>query len=167
MQHYFDIDIAKEYGVIEAVLLNHFQFWDVKNRANENNLHNGLYWTYNSAKAFTIMFPYASEYQIRRALKHLEDEGLIVTGNYNKSSYDRTTWYALTKTAICILQKLKMEDKKTKNGNDENLTPIPDNNTYKEKDIIKESIERKNDTLEESHRQFASIKKQLMQGGNK
>ena len=125
MQHHFDIDIAAEYGVLEAVLLDHFVFWNEKNEANGSNYHDGLYWTFNSMKAMTAQFPYASEGQIRRALKKLEADGLIVTGNYNKSAYDRTTWYALTEIGKCICQKCKMEVSETKNGFSENDEPIP------------------------------------------
>lgn len=144
MQHHFDVDIAVEYGVLESILLNHFQFWDAKNRANNVGYHDGRYWTYNSAKAFTLLFPYASEYQIRMALKHLEDAGLILTGNYNKSSYDRTTWYALSETAISMYKKPQMEAENKPNGSGEIATPIPDNNTDNSTDNVTILVERWN-----------------------
>ena len=129
MEHHFNVEIAERYGILESILLNNFYFWIKKNEANDKNNHDGHYWTYNSTKAFHKLFPYASEYQIRNALKHLEEQGLIIKGNYNKSSYDRTIWYALTKTAISILQNYKMENVKIQNGNCDIDTPIPDNNT--------------------------------------
>lgn len=135
MEHHFDVDIAKKYGMLEAVLLNNFYFWIRKNEANKVNEHDGYYWTYNSAKALHELFPYASERKIRTALNHLECDGLIISGNYNKSAYDRTMWYALTKNAICILQNRQMEDAEKENGNAENVTPIPDNNTDIKTDI--------------------------------
>lgn len=134
MQHHFDVNIAKKYGVLEAILLDHFMFWTAKNEANGSNYHDGLYWTFNSMKAMAKLFPYASEGRIRRALKKLEDEGLIATGNYNKSTYDRTIWYALTENGKCICQNCKMEVSETKNGFSENDKPIPytitDTDTY-------------------------------------
>lgn len=102
MQHHFDIDLAKKYGILEAVLLDNFCFWTVKNAANEVHIHDGRVWVYNSIKAFCEMFPYASQKQIRSALAHLENEGLIVAGNFNESAYDRTKWYALTDDALSI-----------------------------------------------------------------
>lgn len=134
MQHHFDIEIAEKYGMLEAVLLNNFYFWIKKNEANKQGFHDGYYWTYNSAKALVELFPYASEYQIRRALKHLQEENLIITGNYNKSAYDRTTWYALTKTAISILQKQQMVIGKNQNGSNKSTTPIPYDNTINNTD---------------------------------
>jgi hypothetical protein len=129
MQHSFDVDIAKEYGILEAILLNNLGFWIEKNRANNVNYYDGYYWTFNSVKAFNQLFPYVSQRQIQTALKHLKEEGLIQTGNYNKLAYDRTLWYAFTEKGKCIMQKCKMEDTKMLNGLYENVEPIPDINT--------------------------------------
>ena len=135
MEHHFNIEIATQYGILEAVILKNFYFWIKKNEANDKNYHDGHYWTYNSTKALHKLFPYASERKIRNAIKKLEDEKLIITGNYNQSAYDRTMWYALTENAISILQNCKMEVTKKENQNTENVTPIPYTNTDKKTDI--------------------------------
>lgn len=127
MQHSFDVDIAKEYGILEAILLNNIWFWIEKNKANNANFYDGYYWTYNSIRAFNELFPYASQRQIQNALKKLIDNGILQTGNYNKISYDRTLWYAFTKKGESIMQKCKMEVATLSNGNNENDEPIPDN----------------------------------------
>lgn len=129
MQHSFDVDIAKEYGILEAILLNHLWFWIKKNEANETNYYDDNYWTYNSTRAFNELFPYVSQRQIQNALNHLKEEEIILTGNYNKSAYDRTLWYAFSKKGKCIMQKCKMEDAEKGNGLCENGKPIPDINT--------------------------------------
>ena len=129
MQHSFDVDIAKEYGILEAILLNHLWFWIKKNEANETNYYDDNYWTYNSTRAFNELFPYVSQRQIQNALNHLKEEEIILTGNYNKSAYDRTLWYAFSKKGKCIMQKCKMEDAEIGNGLCENGKPIPDINT--------------------------------------
>ena len=153
MTHCFDVDIAKRYGVLEAILLHYFEFWIQKNKANNVNFHDGYFWTYNSLSAFVELFPYATKSKICTALDNLEKEGLIATSNYNKSSYDRTKWYRLTDKGIAVLsaetvEKLdflnlnyresrnrKSNDKKSEmdsqeigNGLSENRTPIPVNN---------------------------------------
>lgn len=43
MQHYFDVRVAVEYGVTEAILLNNIFFWVEKNKANEQGFHDGRY----------------------------------------------------------------------------------------------------------------------------
>ncbi len=104
MNHSFNVAVAAEYGMLEAVLMEHLTFWIAKNKANDVNFHDGYYWTYNSTKALAELFPYVSKNTISRALHHLEDEGLILSGNYNKSAYDRTMWYALTEKGFLVFQ---------------------------------------------------------------
>jgi hypothetical protein len=151
MQHSFDVDIAVEYGILEAIILNNLWFWIKKNEANKVNYFDNDYWTYNSVRAFGELFPYVSQKQIQTALKHLENEGLIKTGNYNKSTYDRTLWYAFDTQGKSIMQKSKMEVPKKENGLVENVEPIPDINTNintNNKENIKRKIFKK-PTLEE------------------
>ena len=136
MNHSFDKDIAVAYGLPEAIILNHIQFWIEQNEANKLNYFDGSYWTYNTTKAFAEIFPYLSQRQIQCALKHLREEGILKTGNYNKSAYDRTLWYAFAEKGISIMQKCKMENVEMSNGFDAQVQPIPDNNTDNNSDII-------------------------------
>ena len=99
MEHSFNIDIAAEYGIECAILLKHLYFWIKKNEANDENFFDGRYWTYNSVKAFSVLFPYMTERKVRYTLEKMEEQGLIVVGNYNKSQYDRTKmWTQLSLT---------------------------------------------------------------------
>ena len=95
-EHHFKIRDAKRYGITEAILLYNLRFWIAKNKANGKHLHKGRTWTYNSCKAFSVLFPYLSESQIKRALASLVKQGAILKDNFNKKRYDRTSWYALT-----------------------------------------------------------------------
>lgn len=129
MQHSFNVEIAKKYGILEAIIINNLFFWIEKNKANNASYYDGTYWTYNSIKALNELFPYASERKISYALKHLEEEGIIKTGNYNKLAYDRTLWYAFTEKGISILQKCCFHFTKSTNGFYKSDEPIPDINT--------------------------------------
>ena len=129
MQHSFDIGIAMQYGVYAAILLNNLGYWIKHNEANGTNFHDGKYWTYNSRKAYKELFPYMSERQINTALEKLISDGLVVTGNYNESAYDRTLWYALTQKGKSILHFDKMENDEMSNGLCQNVKPIPNINT--------------------------------------
>jgi hypothetical protein len=86
---------AEQYGVDGAVMLHHIRYWVAKNEANENNYHEDLYWTYNSTKAFAQLFPFWSARKIGRILSKLEDDGAIMSGNFNGKRYDRTKWFTL------------------------------------------------------------------------
>lgn len=128
MEHSFDIEVAKEIGVNGAILLKNIYFWIKKNEANNKHFENGCYWTYNSVKAFNDLFPYLTEKQIRSTLIKLEEDRYIITGNYNKSSYDRTKWYSITERGILLL-KGQMESTKKANEIAQKGEPIPDINT--------------------------------------
>lgn len=140
MYHSFDSELATEYGVLEAILLNHIQFWIEKNKANGKNFFDGYYWTYNSARAYHELFPYVSQRQIQTALKQLREAGILQTGNYNSDAYDRTMWYAFTSEGESIMRKSKIHDAELENGNCEDVAPIPDNkpviNTDKKPDRV-------------------------------
>lgn len=105
MNHSFNVEIATKYGMLEAVLLENINFWITKNRANDKNFYDGFYWTYNSITALSKLFPYASRATIFRALNNLEDAGLVMAGNYNKRTSDKTKWYALTKAGELLLNR--------------------------------------------------------------
>ena len=134
MEHSFDTEIAKEYGIQEAILIKFIYFWVEKNRVNEKHFYDDKYWTYNSLKAMVELFPYLTERQINYALNNLIDKGLIIKGNYNEKSYDRTLWYSITAFGYAILQNCQMHFTKLSNGIDKIVTPIPFNLPVKEPD---------------------------------
>lgn len=109
MEHHFDVEIAKEYGLNEAILLNNIFYWIEKNRANEKHFYDGYYWTYSSAKAFSELFPYMKERSILRYLNNLIEAGILIKDNYNKVGYDRTTWYAITEKGYAAIYHRPME----------------------------------------------------------
>lgn len=102
MDHSFDIEHAKKYGVIEAIIIKHFIFWIGKNKADGKNFMDGKTWSYNSVKGFEAIFPYFTKKQIWNALNNLKDVGVLATGNYNKTSFDKTLWYAFMEEEMFI-----------------------------------------------------------------
>lgn len=95
MNYYlFDIWLAEEYGVNEAIMIANLSYWIDKNRASGKHFYDGKTWTYNSMKAFTLLFPFWNYNQVRNVLQSLIKKGVIISGNYNTNQYDRTAWYA-------------------------------------------------------------------------
>jgi hypothetical protein len=105
MNYDFDVNEAVRYGLNESILIYIFKFWLNKNKANNNNFHDNHYWTFNSIKALSELFPFWSVDQIRNILKSLVNQGVLITGNYNKIAYDRTKWYAFKDESIMLTQK--------------------------------------------------------------
>lgn len=130
MEHSFDIDLANEIGIEEAIIFKHIVFWIEKNRANGKNFFDGEYWTYNSTDAFREIFFYMSPNKVRTALEKLRRLDYIKTGNFNSIAYDRTTWYAIGETGKSICENHQIHLRKSTNGSEEIHRPIPNNNTY-------------------------------------
>ena len=151
MTYSFDIDVAKEYGVNEAILIANLQFWIRKNRANDKNFYDGRYWTYNSIKAWQELFPFWTEKTIRTIINHLIEKGVIITGNYNQSKYDRTLWYAFADESIWLDGQIHLP--KRENGNAEKGKPIPDNKPDNKPDSIYTHA-----TAKKSYGEFGKVK---------
>lgn len=134
MTHHFDVNEATLYGVESAILLANIRFWLANNKANKVNAYDGYYWTYNSARAFSELFPYMTARSISRYLKNLCDLGVLVAGNYNKTSYDHTLWYTIpSEFEVKIDDNRLPKTRKSSGQNDEStrnlVVTIPDNKT--------------------------------------
>lgn len=141
MNHSFDVDLAVQFGIEEAIIIENLAFWIKKNVANNQNFIDGDYWTYNSASAFQELFPYMNLKKIQRTLTRLEEQNILKSGSYNKLKMDRTKWYCIIDSDIKKLYKIpenpvntpldKMTNGKDKmtNGFTQNVQPIPDINT--------------------------------------
>ena len=120
MGYSFDIKHAETFGVDEAIFLQNIIFWIRKNKANEINRYEieidgdteYRTFTYNSIKAFSKLFPFWTARQINRITKSLEDNGVIIVGNFNKLKYDRTKWYALKDESLLELDETSNADTK-------------------------------------------------------
>lgn len=127
MNFSFDGDFAKEHGVNEAIMYQYFSYWIAKNRANDKHFYDGYTWTYNSQKALTELFPFWNRAKIQRIISSLENQGLLIKGNYNQLAYDRTTWYALPKFEQSVVQNQTVNCSDLNNVRFKNEQPIPIN----------------------------------------
>ena len=127
MNFSFDGEFAKEHGVNEAIMYQYFSYWIAKNKANDKHFYDGYTWTYNSQKALTELFPFWNRAKIQRIISSLENQGLLIKGNYNQLSYDRTTWYALPKFEQSVVQNQTVNCSDLNNEWFKNEQPIPIN----------------------------------------
>lgn len=145
MNFSFDGEFAKEHGVNEAIMYQYFSYWIAKNKANDKHFYDGYTWTYNSQKALTELFPFWNRAKIQRIISSLENQGLLIKGNYNQLSYDRTTWYALPKFEQSVVQNQTVNCSDLNNEWFKNEQPIPINYqltkqlTTENKDIVEQS----------------------------
>jgi len=135
----FDPEIAKAIGVEEAIMYSNIEYWCGFNKSNNKHFHDGYYWTYNSKRAFSELFNFWTEKQIKRILNNLIKNDYIKIGNYNKSKYDKTNWYAIfinydekkdcPKQDYSIGLNSPTDCPKKTNRSDQGVRPIPYNNT--------------------------------------
>lgn len=93
--HSYNVSVAEEVGINAAVIFNSIVFWVEQNYANGRNYIDGTYWTYNTVKAFQMMFPEMTSNQITYALQKLEHFKYIKSAILSKDSRDRTKWYTV------------------------------------------------------------------------
>lgn len=108
--HSFNVGIAKDFSHTMALWIGHLAFYSQINLSKKENIHDGLVWSYDTIASLSDYFPYFSKSQIETMINNSVKEGLVVKGNYNKTPYDRTVWYALTPKAYFYFQHL-LEDK--------------------------------------------------------
>lgn len=176
MEHSFDTTFAERHGIEESIIFCYLHYWCVQNKIKGVNQYEDFNkinrsWTFNSCKSFSKIFTYMSEAKIRRTLKNLEEMGFIIIGNFNKSAYDRTCWYAISelgeqeyidcvtnynfnlyaenenpsdKLNDSILQNCQMNLTESSNQSDESIKPIPFKNTFKDTLLNLNSHESKN-----------------------
>lgn len=166
--HSFEVDNATKHGVEIAVIIYHFKYWLNKNVADHKNVHDGRVWTYNSASKFADIFPYFSERKIYRLLQKMEDDGILLSANYNKVGYDRTKWYSLNYPEYCvsdttepICQNRKMDLPKVSNGFTESVEPIPDINQVNKPYNYKQFVDLWNEIYGTNLRVTESKEKQI------
>ena len=104
--------LAQAIGLNEAIMLQKINLW-LNCKPKEAN---GRAWIYNSYKSWQEQLPFWSESTIRRTLKSLLDQKLILVGNFNKVKFDKTTWYSIDYDKVdTVVNHVKMNNRCVQN----------------------------------------------------
>lgn len=167
--------LASRIGLNEAIFLQQIHYW--LNRS--KHFYDERNWVYNSVAEWVKQFPFWSENTIRRIVKNLEDEQLLVIGNYNRAKFDKTKWYSINYEKLRLLESTNdvpnLGRRSTQNGQMDvpNLgKPIPETNTETTSEIkeyIVEIVNYLNDVCGSSYRLTSKktqtlIKTRLVEG---
>lgn len=164
----FNVDIAKKFGTDAAIMLQNIIYWCDKNKANDKHFYEGSYWTYNSTKAFGIMFPYLTSRQIETVIGKLVKVGVLKVGNFNNTAYDRTRWFTVDETSYnkyvkSISPNQQMEKREESNPNTDIDKPIPNtshrNTNEKHIDGFEELIDFINQLYGKKNKGSAEVKR--------
>ena len=94
--------LATAIGLNEAIILQQMHYW----LATSQHVHDGRKWIYNSYPSWQKQFPFWSVETIKRTIKHLEDTGVVVSGNYNTMKIDKTKWYSIDYEKLPTIEEL-------------------------------------------------------------
>lgn len=137
VNHVFDTGLAEKYGISEAIIIQHFQFWINNNARLGKNWIEGRSWSFQTIEEIAAHYPYLSIPQVKRIIHNLVKQNILIKNNFNKSAYDRTVWYAFNNEEMFrIGRNRKMDSPNPSNGSDEIVPPIPDTLTDSLKDPI-------------------------------
>ena len=105
MNHSFNVEIATEYGIPCALLLEHILYWVTVNAKKGSNRYNGRYWMYKTVAEFSATYPYLTRKQVRRAIEKLKANELVITVDFGKKQYGGALWYTVTKKGKMLFSK--------------------------------------------------------------
>lgn len=101
-----DKDLAAEIGLNESILFLQIEYLIGLSQHEQD----GRLWTYQSLQDLhDNFFPWWSLMTISRIIKTLQSKNLLIVGNYNKSGFDRTQWFALNEEGISRLESVKLQ----------------------------------------------------------
>lgn len=144
MQHMFDITIAAEFGLKEAVLVHRLYTLILANEANGRNERNGKFWTYDSAAAIQRNCPYFSVREVEGIIQRCRKKGLIETAQLSTNPRDRTNWYTVSDTVRAIYAHGGMHSTLGANGS----TSTGECTFTPKRECIKGTIKTYRDTIE-------------------
>ena len=83
--------LAKKIGLNEALILQQIHYWVQKS----SHVIDGKVWMYNTYQQWQKQFSFWSLSTIKRTIRSLENQGLLISGNWNHSKMDKTKWYTI------------------------------------------------------------------------
>ena len=131
--------LAVKLGLNEALVLQQIHYWATM----KLNLKDGYYWVYNTYEDWANQFPFMSKSTIGRVLRNLEKNKVIVVGNYNKLSFDKTKWYRIDYNEL-----KKYESSASNDGFVEPVSDVPKYNHDDAKLVSSTTSERVNNTID-------------------
>lgn len=87
--------LAVEFGVNGALFLQQLHF-RIRGTRKAKSMQEGRYWYFCTLEEWvTEDFPFWCQRTIQRIIDKLKEDGILIVGNFNKMSRDRTHWYSI------------------------------------------------------------------------
>ncbi len=153
----FQPKLAEIFGVTESIILQQMHYWLLKSK----HIIDGAPWIYNSYEAWHGQINFLCKRTIIRAIKKLEDAGVVLSSNFNRSKMDKTKWYTIDYEKLESLCDAFVDSKNSGSAaeleTNEVLSDIPDDSKKLGNDTSLGSIEISSDTFsnnENSNNQY-------------
>lgn len=82
------------FGIREALFIQQIHYWCEINKTKDNNLKEDQYWTYNTDEDWSKELKFSAK-TIFNMRKKLKKKNVLITGNFNRATFDKTIWYRL------------------------------------------------------------------------
>ena len=102
LEHHFPPLIAERYGVNAAIFLRDIYHWCETNQNNDENFHDGRWWTYQTITGLCRRHTYWTKNQMEHIIRTCKEKGALLSGHFSENQFDRTCWYALTDEALAL-----------------------------------------------------------------
>jgi len=87
--------LAVEFGVNGALFLQQLHF-RIRGTRKAKSMQEGRYWYFCTLEEWVNEdFPFWCQRTIQRIIDKLKEDGILIVGNFNKMSRDRTHWYTI------------------------------------------------------------------------
>jgi hypothetical protein len=83
--------LAKNIGLNESIVVQQVHYWLTSSK----HEHENRKWIFNTYEEWNKQFPFWSNKTLRRIFANLVNNGILITGNFNKLGFDRTIWYTI------------------------------------------------------------------------
>lgn len=128
--------LAEKVGLNESIFLQQLHYWLVASK----NIEEGHKWVYNTYDGWLEQFPFWSKSTLRRTITSLENQNLIIKGNFNKLKIDKTIWYRIDYEVFESVNSPCVQNEQTvcsKRADEEFTlnTPLPEITTESTSDI--------------------------------
>ena len=114
----------------ESIVLNQLNYWlEINKKANKHFI-DGKFWVYNTYNDWKEEnFQYWSEKTIQRTFTRLENKGIVISANYNKSGIDKTKWYTIDYDKLEEIVNLYREEHDNLSRRNDNMSTRQDKMT--------------------------------------
>jgi hypothetical protein len=94
------VDDVKQYGLIRATILGKIKGWCETNHKGKRYHYDGFYWSGHITLNQMVEQTGLPLETVKKNLKWLIDNNVVIKGNYNKIKIDRTGWYRHNPTVL-------------------------------------------------------------------